>query len=118
MLTRADTALDRPMVLFEDIVEILHRSMSKVLLQNTVDFELNDDWRISGVLVGIDYPRRGMVLPAQGFAQKALSRHCVAFSQEKEVDRRTGGIDSSVQVYPFAFDPDVRLRHAKSRWLV
>jgi hypothetical protein len=32
-----------------------------------------------------------------------------AFSREKEVDRRTGRIDSSVQVYPFAFDPDVRL---------
>ena len=109
MLTRTDTALDRPMILFQDVVEILHRSMSTVLPQNTVGFELNDGWRISSVLVGIDYPRRGMVLPAQGFGQKPLSRCCVAFSREKEVDRRTGGIDSSVQVYPFAFDPDVRL---------
>ena len=77
--------------------------MSTVLLQNTGGFELNDGWRISSVLVGIDSPRRGMVLPAQGFCQKALSRYCVAFSREKEVDRRTGRIDSSVQVYPFAF---------------
>jgi hypothetical protein len=109
MLTRTDTALDRPMILFQDIVEILHRSMSTVHLQNTGGFELNDGWRISSVLVGIDYPRREMVLPAQGFCQKALSRYCVAFSREKEVDRRTGGIDSSVQVYSFAFDPDVGL---------
>jgi hypothetical protein len=43
--------------------------MSTVLLQNTGGFELNDGWRISSVLVGIDYPRRGMLLPAQGFGQ-------------------------------------------------
>jgi hypothetical protein len=82
MLTRTDTALDRPMILFQDVVEILHRSMSTVLPQNTGGFELNDGWRISSVLVGIDYPRRGMVLPAQGFGQKALSRCCVAFSRQ------------------------------------
>ena len=35
MLTRTDTALDRPMILFQDIVKILRRSMSTVLLQNT-----------------------------------------------------------------------------------
>src|SRR5271166_6863474 len=81
MLTRSDPALDRPMILFQDIVEILHRSMSTVLLQNTVGFELSDGWWISRVLVGIDYPRRGMVLPAQGFGQKALSRYCVASSR-------------------------------------
>ena len=73
MLTRTDTALDRPMILFQDIVEILHRSMSTVLLRNTGGFELNDGWRISSVLVGIDYPRREMVLPAQGFCQKGLA---------------------------------------------
>ena len=66
MLTCTDTALDRPMILFQDVVEILHRSMSTVLPQNTVGFEFNDGWRISSVLVAIDYPRRGMVLPAQG----------------------------------------------------
>jgi hypothetical protein len=82
MLTRTDTSLDRPMILFQDIVEILHRSMSTVLLQNTGGFELNDSWRIGSVLVGIDYPRRGMVLPAQGFGQKALNRCCVAFSRQ------------------------------------
>ena len=63
--------------------------MSTVLLQNTGGFELNDGWRISSVLVGIDYTWRGMVLPVQGFGQKPLSRGCVAFSRQKEVDRRT-----------------------------
>ena len=82
MLTRTDTALDRPMILFQDIVEILHRSMSTVLLQNTGGFELNDSWRIGSVLVGIDHPRRRMVLPAQRFGEEALSGSYVAFSRE------------------------------------
>ena len=34
MLTRTDTALDRPMILFQDIVEILHRSMVTAKLQH------------------------------------------------------------------------------------
>ena len=40
MLTFTDTALDRPMILFQDVVEILHRSMSTVLPQNAVGFQL------------------------------------------------------------------------------
>ena len=61
--------------------------------------------------VGVDDPRRGMVLPAQGFGQKALGRRCIAFGQEKEVDPRTGGVHGAVQVHPFAFHPDVRPVH-------
>ena len=54
---------------------------------------LSDGRRISSVLVGIDYPRRRMVLPAPRFGEEALSGRCVAFSRQKEVDRRTGGVD-------------------------
>jgi hypothetical protein len=48
------------------------------------------------VLVGIDYPRRRMVLPAQRFGEEALSGRYAAFSRQKEVDRRTGGVHSPV----------------------
>jgi hypothetical protein len=34
MLTRADPALDHPMILFQDVIEVLHRSMLAVLLQS------------------------------------------------------------------------------------
>src|SRR6478672_3239441 len=50
-----------------------------------------------------------MVLTAQGFGQKALSCCCIAFSREKEVDRRAAGVHRPVQVHPFAFHPHVRL---------
>jgi hypothetical protein len=63
------------------------------------------------VLAGVDDPRRGMILPAQGFGRKARGRRYIPFGREKEVDRRTGRVHRPVQVHPFAFDPDVRLVH-------
>jgi hypothetical protein len=96
MLACAHSTLDRPMILFQNVVEILQRSMPAILLQSLLGFEPHDSRWITGVLVGVDDPRRRMVLSAQGFDEKALSRCCVAFSRQKEVDRRTGGVDSSV----------------------
>src|ERR1700741_4711721 len=54
MLACADPALDGPVILFQDVIKILHRSMPAVFFQKPVGFELNDGWRITGVLVGVD----------------------------------------------------------------
>ena len=111
MLTRVDPPLDGPVILFQDVIEILHRSMLAVLLQNTLVFELHNRRRVSGILVGVDDPRRWMVRSAQRFGEEALSRCCIAFSREKEVDRRTAGVHRPVQVHPLALSPDVGLVH-------
>ena len=85
MLTRTDTALDRPMILFQDIVEILHRSMSTVLFQNTVGFEFSDGWRISGVLVGIDYPRGvGWFSPPKVLVRKRSAAAASRFAERRK----------------------------------
>src|ERR1700736_2559994 len=96
MLTRADPTLDRPMILFQYIVEILHRSMPAILHQSALGLELYDGWRVSGVLVGVDDPRVRMVRTSQGFGQKALGRCCVAPGRKKVVDRRPSGIHRAV----------------------
>jgi hypothetical protein len=57
MLACTHPAFDRPMILFQNIVEILYRSMSTVLFQSALGFELYDGWRVSGLLVGVDHPR-------------------------------------------------------------
>src|SRR5258708_4918914 len=87
MLACAHPAFDGPVILFQNIIEVLYRSMQAVLLQSHLGFELHDGWCITGVLVGVDDARRWMVLTAQGLGEKALSRCCVALSREKEVDR-------------------------------
>src|SRR5271166_2358388 len=96
MLACAHPAFDGPVILFQNIIEVLHRSMPAILLQSLLDFKPHDGRRITGMLVGVDDPRRRMVLFAQSLCEKALSRCCVAFSRQKEVDCRTGGVDSSV----------------------
>ena len=86
MLARVDPTLDRPMILFQDVIEILYGAMLAVAGQIACGLEYGNGGRISSVLVGVDDPRRRMILPAQGFGQKALGRHCIAFGREKEVD--------------------------------
>src|ERR1700736_6877779 len=78
ILTRVGPSLDRAVVLFQDVVKVLHRAMSAVLLQSTLGFELHNRRRITGVLVGVDDPRVRMVRTCQGFGQKALGGHGVA----------------------------------------
>src|ERR1700758_5507806 len=96
MLACAHPAFDGPVILFQNIIEVLHRSIPAILLQSTLGFEPLDGWWITGVLVGVDDPRRWMVLTAQGLGEKALSRYRVAFSREQEVDRRTAGVHGPV----------------------
>src|SRR6266852_13758 len=65
MLTRADPALDRPMILFQDVIEMLHGAVLAIVGQIACGLEPGNGGWISGVLVGIDDPRRRMVLTAQ-----------------------------------------------------
>jgi hypothetical protein len=111
MLTRVDPPLDGPVILFQDVIEILHRSMLAVLLQNTLVFELHNRRRVSGMLVGVDDSRHGMVLPSQRFGQKALCCGRVLLGREEKVEGRAGRIHRTIQVAPLALDPDVRLVH-------
>src|SRR5271167_2847523 len=83
MLACAYPALDRPMILFQNVVEILHRSMPAILLESLLGFEPHDRRWITGVLVGVDDPRRRMVLSA-----KALARKRSAAAASRLADRR------------------------------
>ena len=116
MLACANPTFDGPVVLFQDIIEVLYRTVLTTLLKGAFGFELRDRRRITGVVVGIDYAGRGMVLSAQGFRQKTLSRCCIAFSRQKKVDRRTAGVHGPVQIYPLALDGCKSHPHGRSRW--
>ena len=90
MLTRADPSLDGPVILFQNIVEILHRSMPAILLQSASGFELYDGWRVSGVLVGVDDPRVRMVRTSQGFGSES-ARPLLGRAWPKEYRQTTLG---------------------------
>src|SRR5271166_4255791 len=67
MLTGVDPPLDGAVILLEHVVQIWHRPMPAILGESAFGFELHDGGRIRGVAVGVDHPRRGMVLPSQCF---------------------------------------------------
>ena len=111
MLTGVDPPLDCAVVLLEHVVQIWHWPMPAILGQIAFGFELRDGGRIRGVAVGVDHPRRGMVLPSQCFGQEALCCGRVLLGREKKVEGRAGRIHRTIQVTPLALDPDVRFVH-------
>jgi hypothetical protein len=108
MLIRADPALDRPMILFHSI-EILHRSMSTVLLQSTLGFELYYGWRVSRVLVGVDDPRCGWFTPPNPLVRKRLAATVSRLAERRKSIVAALESTARYKYTHFAFHPDVRL---------
>ena len=96
MLACAYPSFDRPMILFQNIVEILHRSVLAILLKGTFGFETHDRRWVSSVLVGVNNPRLGMVRTSQSFTQEALCCSRVLSGRKKEVDGRAGRIHRTI----------------------
>ena len=65
MLARVDPTLDRPVILFHDVIEILHGAVLAVVGQIACGLEHGNSGWISGVLVAVDDPRLRMVFTAQ-----------------------------------------------------
>ena len=72
VLAGLDAPFDGPVVLFHQVVEVTADPMPAVFRQVTLAFQLRDGGRVSGVPIGVDHPGLGVVLPAQGFGQKAF----------------------------------------------
>ena len=83
MLVGADPALDGPMILFQDVVKTLYRSMPAVLPQSILDFEPHDGRRITGVSSVLKTRRAGLFFPP-----KALARKRSAAAASRLADRR------------------------------
>ena len=91
MLACAYPALDRPMILFQNVVEILHRSMPAILLQSLLGFEPHDGRWITGVLVGVDDPRRPAVNRRMTFARRTIPAFIVREAAIFSSSRRSCG---------------------------
>ena len=92
MLTGVDPPLDGAVILLEHVVQIWHRPMPAILGESAFGFELRDGGRIRGVAVGVDHPRRGMVLPSQCFGQEGFvaAASCLAERRLMILGRRHG----------------------------
>jgi len=98
MLTRVDQALDRAVVLFQDVIQVRHRPVPTVFVQSAFSFEPHDRRRVRVVTVGVDDARHGMVLPSQRFGQEALCCSRVLLGRKEKVEGRAGRIHRTIQV--------------------
>ena len=87
MLACAYPALDRPVILFQDVVEILHRSMLAILLQSLLGFEPHDGRWITGGSAVLMTRGAGWFF-AESLGEKALGRCCVALAERRNHRRR------------------------------
>jgi hypothetical protein len=85
MLTRVDSSLDRPVVLFQDVIQVRHRPLPTVFVQSAFSFEPHDRRRVRAVTIGVDDARHGMVLPSQRFGSgSALLSAAPAWHQRRK----------------------------------
>jgi hypothetical protein len=81
-LAGAHPAFDGPVILLQDVIEILYGAVLAIVGQITCGLEPSNG--VSGVLVGVDHSRGRMVLSAQRFDEKALGSRCIAFGREQK----------------------------------
>src|SRR5260370_31542414 len=115
MLACAHPAFDGSVILFQNIIEVLHRSMPAILLQSALGFEPLDGWWITGVLIGIDYARRRMVLSPP----KALARKRSAAAASRLSERRksiVAPLESRAR-YKYTHLPLTRMKVSSARQL-
>src|SRR5260370_29030187 len=70
MLACAHPAFDGPVILFQNIIEVLHRSMPAILLQSTRGFEPLDGWWITGCSSVLITRGAGWFSPPKALARK------------------------------------------------
>src|SRR5262249_34566317 len=87
MLAGINPTLDCPMILPQDIIEVRHRSVLAAGVQRSYTRELSDRGQASRMPISVDDTRSRMVLPSQGFGQRAPCRGCVLFGTRGESRR-------------------------------
>src|ERR1017187_6753565 len=96
-------SFDRPMILLNDIVEILALTQLDVAVMLGV--VALDRCRVRTALVDGDLVR--LAMQCNGLFQETPRRGAIAFGSEEEVDRVTFAIHRAVQILPLTVDLDV-----------
>src|SRR5208337_4265422 len=107
--SNVDPALDRPMILLQALLRYGPGRCRRFSSRAPLAWSSSDCERISGMFAGVDEPRGGKGCSCQGFGQKSSGRLGVPIGREQKIDRRSGGVNSPVQVPPFAFHSHIGL---------
>ena len=97
------------MILLQDVVQVLHRSVSAAPAQGSLSFHRCNRRVVEASLIGIDDTGLRMRWIAERLAEQLFGRSGIAQRRQQEVDGGTGGIDGPVEVTPSALYANIRL---------
>src|SRR6266481_798880 len=103
-----DAPLHAPMVLLNQVVQVLRRAQLRVRGQRAIGFQLAHRTVRCSVAVQRDC-LRGALLASDRFAKERLGGRDIALGAQPEVDRPARPIDGTVEVEPLVSDLDVCL---------
>jgi hypothetical protein len=103
------SSFDSPVVLLDDIVQILHRPMAAATAECPLLLNSRDRRGVEGRQVRVDDARLWMRLIFQSLTKQPFGGIRVTLGRQQEIDRRTCGIDGPIQITPLALYPNVSL---------
>jgi hypothetical protein len=103
------SSFDRSMILLQDVVQVLDRSMSAAAAQGSFLFHCCNRRAVEAGLISIDDAGLGVRWIAESLAEQACGRRSIAQRRQQEVDSGTGGIDGPIEVTPTALHSNIRL---------
>src|ERR1039457_5419020 len=103
------SSFDRSMILLQDVVQVLDRSMSAAAAQGSFLFPCCSRGDVEAGLICIDDAGLGVRWIAEGLAKQAFGRRSIAQRRQREVDSGTGGIDGPIEVTQTALHSNIRL---------
>src|ERR1019366_3540156 len=98
---------DGSMIRFENVVQVLHRSVSTAVAQRPFLLTVGDRRAVNRCQVGVDHSRLGMGSIAECLAKQPLGSIGVTKRRQQEINGGSPGIDGPVQVAPATLHTDV-----------
>jgi hypothetical protein len=99
------------MVLFEDIVKVLHRSVPAMAAQGPFLLYIRNGCAVDRCQIRVDDARLRMGSITQRFAKQAFGCIRVAQRREQEINCCPGRVDGPIQVAPAALHANLGLIH-------
>ena len=103
------SSFDRSMILLQDVVQILDRSMAAAAAQGSFRLHCGNRRAVEAGLISVDDAGLRMRWIAERLAEQALARRGIAQRREQEVDGGTRGIDGPIEVTPSALHSNIGL---------
>lgn len=107
---RSDDALDGPMILLDDVVQILH--LTQFNWRAGVGLNTPDGSRIGTTLVDGDLV--GQAVLTDGAFQDSARCGQIAFGRKQKIDCAAVTVDGTIEIFPLAADQHIGLIHPQT----